>query len=459
MELRVYSLVVFLLMLFSVSNADEKPFLFPSLSGEIGVLRAVSAQNNVRGAMSAIGSGQFFRTTDLLNTSQDLKVTNTNWAGDLGISYAAIDFLEVFLTESNTYHDFNNGSETAYALGDLTFGLKLGLPLASFLALGADASVRFLSKVGAWGYNSSATSGGGKAIATIAPDGIPLRAHLNIGYWKDNSSVFSRDIVSPIYQYAAKIGSDRILGVLGLDLPLHNGVLIPLLEYSTELASGTDFSRSPNRITPGIRVVPFPPVAVTLGLDLSLTKSDVTPTGKKVRLQPPWNAILAVSYTYVPERPPLEAETPAPELVPPPAVPVPPPSAEKKGAILMLEKGKIELAEPILFFEYDQTRIMPESYWLLDSVAEILKSIPELKIRIEGHTDNIGGERYNMLLSQARTDSVRNYLLTKGIFIDRMEAVGYGPSRPIADNSTLEGRAKNRRVEFTIITQEPNPSP
>jgi len=457
MGLKFYSLAVFLFILVSVSNADEKPLLFPSLSGEVGVLRAVSAQNNGQGTISVIGNGQFFRTTDLLNTSSESKVTNTNWAGDLGASCAALDFLEVFLTESNTYHDFNNGSETAYALGDLTFGLKLGLPLASFLTIGADASVRFLSKVGAWGYDSSATSWGGKAIATVTPEGIPLRAHLNIGYWNDKSSVFSRDIVSPIYQYATKIGDNRVLGALGLEAPFYNGVLIPLIEYSTELASGTDFSKSPNRITPGIRVIPLPPVSVTLGLDLSLTRTDETPTGKKFKLQPPWNLILAASYTYVPERLPMEAEAPVQEIVPPPAVPAPPPSVEKKGAILMLEKGKIELAEPILFFEYDQTKIMPESYWLLDSVAEILKSNPELKIKIEGHTDNIGGERYNMLLSQARTDSVRNYLLTKGITIDRMEAVGYGQTRPIADNSTLDGRAKNRRVEFTIIPHGAQP--
>ena len=75
---------------------------------------------------------------------------------------------------------------------------------------------------------------------------------------------------------------------------------------------------------------------------------------------------------------------------------------------------------------------------------------PAIKVDIEGHTDDVGNDRANMKLSQARANSVRAYLVKKGVEPMRMRAVGYGEDRPIDDNSTPEGQAINRRVEFVI---------
>ncbi len=76
-----------------------------------------------------------------------------------------------------------------------------------------------------------------------------------------------------------------------------------------------------------------------------------------------------------------------------------------------------------------------------------------MKIEIAGHTDSVGSEMYNLRLSEARANAVRDYLIQHGISPDRLIAKGYGESRPIAPNTTREGRAKNRRVEFTVISQ------
>jgi outer membrane protein OmpA-like peptidoglycan-associated protein len=96
--------------------------------------------------------------------------------------------------------------------------------------------------------------------------------------------------------------------------------------------------------------------------------------------------------------------------------------------------------------------ITPKSFKLLDQVAAVLKAHPELaKIEVQVHSDAQGDAQRNTVLSQARAEAVAKYLIGKGVEAARLSAKGYGPSMPIADNSTQEGRAKNRRVEFKVV--------
>ena len=104
-----------------------------------------------------------------------------------------------------------------------------------------------------------------------------------------------------------------------------------------------------------------------------------------------------------------------------------------------------------VLFDFDKTEIRPEAHPLLDEVVEILKKHEYIKLEIQGHTDSIGSEAYNLKLSQRRADVVRDYLVSHGISPDRLVTKGYGESDPIASNETPEGRAKNRRVIFVPI--------
>lgn len=118
-------------------------------------------------------------------------------------------------------------------------------------------------------------------------------------------------------------------------------------------------------------------------------------------------------------------------------------------------EDKIVLPEAI-FFAFDSAEIDPKSFETLDQVAEILKSNTSYDyISIEGHTDNIGTEAYNLDLSQRRAQSVQQYLIDKGVDANRLKASGFGESQPVATNVTPEGRAENRRVEFNIIRNQP----
>src|SRR5690606_6296425 len=108
------------------------------------------------------------------------------------------------------------------------------------------------------------------------------------------------------------------------------------------------------------------------------------------------------------------------------------------------------LSLPDILFDVDQATLKPEARVVLAKLTGILLILPDLNVRIEGHTDSTGSASYNMRLSQQRADSVFNFLAEQGLSSQRMKAVGYGMERPIADNSTREGRQRNRRVEIII---------
>jgi outer membrane protein OmpA-like peptidoglycan-associated protein len=116
----------------------------------------------------------------------------------------------------------------------------------------------------------------------------------------------------------------------------------------------------------------------------------------------------------------------------------------------VLTAGKIELKESV-YFETSRATIKAVSLPLLDEVAQLLKAHPEVKrVTIEGHTDSTGDAAANLKLSEARAQAVKAYLVEKGVETSRLDARGYGASKPIADNATVKGRETNRRVDFTI---------
>lgn len=105
---------------------------------------------------------------------------------------------------------------------------------------------------------------------------------------------------------------------------------------------------------------------------------------------------------------------------------------------------------PDILFDTNEATLKNEAKVVIAKLAGILLIMPELNLRVEGHTDSTGSPEYNQGLSERRATSVRDFLAQQGIEGQRMVAVGYGMTRPVADNSTREGRARNRRVEIVI---------
>jgi outer membrane protein OmpA-like peptidoglycan-associated protein len=101
-----------------------------------------------------------------------------------------------------------------------------------------------------------------------------------------------------------------------------------------------------------------------------------------------------------------------------------------------------------IFFEFNRAVIQPQSFQILDTVAQVLRDFPDISIEVQGHTDSRGNDAFNLRLSQQRADAVRQYLINQGIASQRLTSLGYGETAPIESNATNDGRAMNRRVEF-----------
>jgi len=123
---------------------------------------------------------------------------------------------------------------------------------------------------------------------------------------------------------------------------------------------------------------------------------------------------------------------------------------DQKPSRIEVTKQQIVIKEQIQF-ETGKATIRAVSYPVLDDVVQALKDYPQIRVRIEGHTDNVGNDATNLELSKKRADAVFEYIIAKGVEARRLITEGFGETRPIDTNNTPEGKQRNRRVEFHIL--------
>jgi outer membrane protein OmpA-like peptidoglycan-associated protein len=128
-----------------------------------------------------------------------------------------------------------------------------------------------------------------------------------------------------------------------------------------------------------------------------------------------------------------------PEAEPPPP-PAPPPPPVRKKLVL---RG--------VHFDFNKYNLRPEGKPILDAAAQELQANPNVSVQVQGYTDGIGSDSYNLALSNRRAETVRSYLIGRGVAAGRLSVRGFGKSNPVATNATEEGRAQNRRVELVAL--------
>ena len=106
-----------------------------------------------------------------------------------------------------------------------------------------------------------------------------------------------------------------------------------------------------------------------------------------------------------------------------------------------------------MHFEFDRFTLLQDALRLLDDAVTAMQANPTLRLQIEGHTDNIGTAEYNLALGERRAESVRDYLVSRGIAADRLTTVSYGEERPKHDNTREETRRLNRRAALVVRLQ------
>lgn len=324
------------------------------------------------------------------------------------------------------YVDFNNiaagTSEKSFQMMDVRFETKLRLLDIDRHSFGIAIQPYILAPTGAGsrlvGNNSFA--GGAKVIFDVD---IKRRVQISL-----NTGYFARDRVVVL-----NTEQDDMF-TYGLGINVKTVSWLDLISEVYGATNVTDFfareAELPLEVDAGFRFnLPKPEgLQITAGGGLGLTFGYGSPD---------FRAILGVSYLK-----PRRLDLPV----------APPPPMDE--ALARVEKKKIIITKKI-HFEFDKAVIRPISFRILDAVVDILKQNSDIrKVRVEGHCDYKGSDAYNMKLSQRRANAVRDYLMAHGVEGDRLVAVGYGESRPVASNETAEGRARNRRVEFVILEQE-----
>ncbi|MDF3845074.1 OmpA family protein, partial [Pseudomonas citronellolis] len=126
-------------------------------------------------------------------------------------------------------------------------------------------------------------------------------------------------------------------------------------------------------------------------------------------------------------------------------------TVDASGCPVVAEAVRVQLD---VKFDFDKSRVKQNSYVDIKNLADFMKQYPSTSTTVEGHTDSVGTDAYNQRLSERRANAVRDVLVNEyGVEGGRVSAVGYGESRPVADNGTAEGRAVNRRVEAEVEAQ------
>ncbi len=306
-----------------------------AVDGELGIATVVSAESiPVHACMVGI-SGLYFYSNDLLNTSGDI---NQRFDGNVHLTYGATEWLEVFLNESNSSQTITNNSAGRHNLyqvfGDLTGGLKMDWHIPYNIILGVDAFFQLNTRTASFGYQANATNFGVRLLGTRRFDWIPempFVLDINIGYTWDNSryllsgpdytigpyatvaDLYASGLPNNEIEYALDVyHSNQVLGAVGLHVPFT--YVTPFLQYYTNQFVSSSrpslhYDQSPQFIVPGVRFTPYKQLAIDLGVELGLTKTETLPVigfvgqTKQVRGVPLWTLLLGASYTFLPAMP------------------------------------------------------------------------------------------------------------------------------------------------------------
>jgi outer membrane protein OmpA-like peptidoglycan-associated protein len=294
-------------------------------------------------------------------------------------------------------------------LGDILFQLKfrirnnadrlVGIALIPFVTLPSGPSSTFAG-------NGSVTGGVKLVVDFNIVERVKLA--LNLGFLAHDKVVL-RNVVF----------NDKLLASLGLSIKIVNrlmfiaeGLMEPILDnfFDNEV-------QVPAEARGGFRV------KLTDHLDLNIGGGAGLTIGIGA---PDFRAFLGLNYNWVPA-PCGACEAP------------------------VVEARKITI-DQVIHFAFDRAVIRPQSYPILNDVAAIIKQNESniAKVHVQGHTDSIGSDQYNMALSDRRANAVEEYLVKQGVPASILDSEGFGESKPVATNTTAEGRALNRRVDFVV---------
>lgn len=408
----------------------RKNYIYPSNWGEAGIFRVRSAESLPEGALSFGIGGEFFSVDNPLPLYGAGKANTI--AESLFVGYSPTQNVTVSVERRNSSTTFGEPQQLISSLGDFNFSGLYSFQVTPNLSLAPIANILIASNFNALapaGQTLSAGLGVAATLGFLESAGLPLFLHGNVLYHlpQIRTSKASTTIepemffnFSRFHTFSFGLGAEYKLGEY----------LIPFVEYfsTVHANSGLSFGRSPSKISVGSRITPLENkgFALLLGTDIGVGKG----LAAGVPYTPDFQLIGQASYTF--------------GLT----------STERKHYFTTSDVNVVDrkfIIKKTIKFKVGKAELDPESFSLLDQIADVIKQNNVKKLLIAGHTDSSFNEDYNLKLSIDRANAVKKYLVSKGIASDALLTQGYGKRKPRASNATEEGRSQNRRVEFFIL--------
>lgn len=413
---------------YNVGSSKRLERIYPSNWGQAGIFRVRSAESLPEHALTFGVGGEFYSTTDaprFTGTSETKTIAESIFVG-----YSPVERLSLGVMRRSSSTTYGNPQQLISSLGDLNLSALYSFAVTESLALAPIVNFLVASNFNQLNPTGNTLSGGVGMAATFSffkSFELPLFIHGNLFY---HSPQISTSKTGPLEPEAFFNFSRYHTVSLGLGAEYALGDFIPFVEYydTVQASSGLSFGSSPSKISVGTRITPISnkSLAFLLGADVGIGRGQMS----GVPYTPPYQVLGQVSYTVGLTQ------------------------TERKHYVTSQDVNIVDrkfILQKQVRFKTNSAELDPASASLLDQIASVIKDNDVKKLLIVGHTDSTASEGYNTKLSLARAQSVKAYLVSKGVSEETLLTQGYGKRKPIASNLTEEGRSLNRRVEFYIL--------
>lgn len=410
----------------AVESTTRKEYIYPSNWGQAGIFRVRSAESLPDGALAFGIGGEFYSVSNPFGTGN----ANTI-AENLFVGYAPTDRLTLALMRRNSSTTFGEPAQLISSLGDFNFSGMYSFPITPMFAIAPIANFLVASNFNALAPAGSTLSAGFGLAATLSfwqALNVPLFLHANVLY--HTPQIRTSKTTTTVEPEAFFNFSRYHTVTTGLAAEIKIGDFTPFVEFwhTANTNSALGWGNSPAKMSVGARITPLSnkSLAVLLGTDIGLSRRIVA----GVPYTPTYQILGQLSYTVGVTQ------------------------TERKHYYTTQDVNVVDrkfIIKKNIRFKVGKADLEPDSTHLLDQIADVIRTNKVKKLMIIGHTDSSHTDEYNLRLSQDRANTVKRYLVSKGISDDTLIAQGYGKRKPKASNLTEEGRTLNRRVEFFIL--------
>lgn len=413
----------------TVETLKRSDFIYPSNWGQAGLFRVRSAESLPEGALAFGIGGEFYSISDAPDFGYGNRTAHTI-AESLFVGYAPTPKLTLSVQRRNSSTTFGNPQKLISSLGDFNFSALYSFDVSPAITLAPIGNFLIASNFNDLAPSGTTISGGLGVASTFSffnSSSLPLFLHANLLYHMPQLRTTKIGPLDPESYFNFSRYHTLTLGI-GAEFKIQN--FIPFMEYlhTVHTSSGLGFGKSPSKLSFGARFTPLnnKSLAILLGGDIAVNRSVTS----GVPFSPGYQIIGQVSYTFGLH------------------------TTERKHYFTTKDVNVVDrkfVIKKRINFKVGKADLLPSSYGLLDEIAQVITQNEVKKLLIAGHTDSTHGEDYNLRLSLARANSVKKYLVSKGISEDALTTQGFGKRKPMASNATEAGRRENRRVEFFIL--------